>query len=122
MMLNFDVKCAQLAEKLAEGANSERENLLTGGLGVLQEQGVYAFFLFLESTKKENSKLISRKCARFLGDQGFFANNGSKKLFDDLKLLAEKLDDLLFARELLMQALVYARYHAKARMEGVSRR
>ena len=121
-MRNRGVKCAERAEKLNEDANSERENLLTDSLGVLEEQGLYAFFLFLKTAKKGNAKQVSEECAKFLVAQGFLANNGSNKPFDHLKLLAEKLDDLLFARELLMQALVYARYHAKARTEGAARR
>ncbi len=35
--------------------------------------------------------------------------------FAALQALAEDLDKLLFARDLLRQALVYGRYHAKAR-------
>lgn len=121
MMHNLDVKCAELAEKLAQGANKERENLLTDSIGVLQEQGLYAFFLFLKASKRGDPQPVNRECEAFLRYQGLL-KDGSNDLFKDLKSLADRLDDLLFARDLLMQALVYARYHAKARMEGASRR
>lgn len=119
-MQNLDLECAKLGETLGQGANKERENLLTESLGVLQEQGLYAFFLFLKASKRGKEE-VTTACERFLRDQGLLANK-STNLFDALKALAERLDDLLFARELLMQALVYARYHAKARLEGAGQR
>jgi hypothetical protein len=121
MMQNLDVKCAELAEKLAEGANKEREKLLTDSLGVLQEQGLYAFFLFLKASKRGKPQDVSRACATFLRDHGLLQGD-TKDPFQGLKSLADRLDDLLFARDLLTQALVYARYHAKARTEGADRR
>lgn len=120
-MQNLDVKCAELGEKLGQGANKERENLLTDSLGVLQEQGLYAFFLFLNAATRGNPQDVSSACETFLREQGVL-NKGPNNLFEGLKSLADRLDDLLFARELLMQALVYARYHAKGRTEGAARR
>jgi len=120
-MQNLDVKCAELAEKLANGANKERESLLTDGLGVLQEQGLYAFFLFLGATKKGKAGDVRSACGQFLREQGLLDGNSNDPL-PGLRTLAGQLDDLLFARDLLIQALVYARYHAKARNEGGGRR
>lgn len=116
-MQNLDLKCAKLGEKLGQGASKERENLLTDGLGVLQEQGLYAFFLFLQASKRGNPQQVTEACKDFLRDQGLL-KDGNIDLFQGLKSLADRLDDLLYARELLMHALVYARYHARARTEG----
>lgn len=115
-MENLDLKCAELAQKLAEGAKKDREKLLTDGLGVLQEQGLYAFFLFLKASKRGSPQDVTNACKDFLRDQRLL-QDGQNDLFQGLKVLAGRLDDLLFARDLLMQALVYARYHAKARTE-----
>lgn len=120
-MENLDLKCAELGERLGQGASKERENLLTDGLGVLQEQGLYAFFLFLHASKRGDSQRVIDACKDFLRDRGLL-QDGNRDLFQGLKSLADRLDDLLFARELLIQALVYARYHAKARAEGAARR
>lgn len=120
-MQHLDFKCAELGEKLASGANKEREKLLTDGLAVLQEQGLYAFFLFLGASKRGNPQSVSDECNKFLCDQGLL-QDGNNDLWRGLRSLADRLDDLLFARELLMQALVYARYHAKARTDGEVRR
>jgi hypothetical protein len=113
-MQNLDLECARLGERLGQGASKERENLLTKSLGVLQEQGLYAFFVFLKASKRGKPEEVSSECERFLRDQRLLENK-STNLFDALKILSDRLDDLLFARELVMQALVYARYHAKAR-------
>lgn len=117
-MQNLDLKCAELAEKLGQGANKEREKLLTDATGVLQEHGLYAFFLFLKASERGKPQEVSGACERFLRDQGLLRDG---HLFPGLKSLGDRLDDLLFARDLLMQALVYARYHAKARTERVAR-
>lgn len=115
-MQNLDLACAELGEKLGKGANKERRKLLTDSLGVLQEQGLYAFFLFLEASNSGRPQEVSDACASFLREQRLL-NSNQNDLFGGLKTLAVRLDELLFARDLLMQALVYARYHAKARTE-----
>jgi hypothetical protein len=120
MIQNLDFQCAKLAEKLSEGANKEREKLLTDSLGVLQEQGLYAFFLFLKASKRGTPQEVIDACKKFLRDHGLLQDS-SNDLFPGLQSLGGRLDDLLFARDLLTQALVYARYHAKARTEGAER-
>jgi hypothetical protein len=57
---------------------------------------------------------ITTKATEFLSSTLRPGNNGKNPL-DFLKALASDLDDLLFARDLLRQVFVYARYHAKAR-------
>jgi len=106
-MKNLDLACAELGSKL--GQYKDDEKLLTDALGVIEEQGVYAFFLFLEARGKETSKA----CADFLHGQGLLQN--ADRVLDALrKEVATKIDTLLFARDLLRQSLIYARYHAKA--------
>lgn len=116
-MQNLDVMCAELGRKLGEGASKEREKLLTDALGVLQEQGLYAFFLYLNASSRGKPQQVSSSCEKFFRDLDLLGDDTSD-LFESLESLATQLDDLLFARELLMQALVYARYHAKARSGG----
>lgn len=106
----LDMKCAEYGGKI--GANVD-ETLITRALGVLQEDGVYAFFLWCAS----KAGGIKEKAFAFLQEDGIL-----KHLFDgeidQLKAirekLSDKLDELLFAKELLERTLVYARYHAKA--------
>jgi dsDNA-binding SOS-regulon protein len=119
-MRNLDLECADLGRSLAAIADENRkvrpkelEKLLTDALSVLEEQGLYAFFLFLK-VQKEDDGTIFKECADFLRKQSLL-DRGEPEPFTALSKLADNLDNLLFARELLRQVLVYARYHLKAR-------
>jgi len=112
-MENLDLRCAELGNKLAQPQGVD-VTLLTKALAVLDEQGLYAFFLFLAADGKEPAKAVSTSCTEFLKKTP--ADNpllGHGELWQELGRLAGALDSLLFARDLLRQALVYGRYHAK---------
>jgi hypothetical protein len=118
---NLDAACAKLGATLG---TRDAESRITKALGVLEEQGVYALFLYLHA--REN-KWGSDALATFLRQNpsqqnallGPNPNNGD--VFGPLQTLAGDLDKLLFARDLLHRALVYARYHAKAAQVGGAR-
>jgi hypothetical protein len=112
-MINLDIKCAEWAEIISAKAD---DTAITTALSVLEEQGLYAFFLFLESKKYHD---LSRECKTFLQNtpdkSDPFLKNSREDDFKNLRDLTEKLDRLLWARDLLIQTLIYARYHAKAK-------
>lgn len=111
---NLDAACARLGHELGtSGKPKDTENSITKALGVLEEQGVYAMFLYLHARERGR---FSEDLVRFLrsDDVRLLQNTPEHEPFDALQKLAKKLDDLLFARDLLHQVLVYARYHAKA--------
>jgi hypothetical protein len=110
-MENLDLKCAELGKRLAE-QDGVAETLLTDALSVLEEQGLYAAFLYLNAREGEVGRQVSGRCAAFLQELQFLKDSD---LWSALQQLSEDLDTLLFARDLLRQALVYGRYHAKAR-------
>lgn len=132
----LDMKCAEWGSKI--GATAD-ETTITKALGVLQEDGVYAFFIYLCSKGDAKNLTISDETFRFLKERRIFDNEEPIKKYKEysatpnketkkekLRLymntltdvirtdLANDLDKLLFAKELLERALVYARYHAKA--------
>jgi len=115
MVQNLDVECAKLGQRLAEGDGVDEE-LVNDALTVLEEQGVYAFFLYLKARGREGANHVSTTCAEFLRSvpQGSPLLDGGD-VFNSLQRLSQNLDDLLFARDLLRQALVYGRYQVKAR-------
>jgi hypothetical protein len=115
MMENLDLKCAELGKQFADIKDVD-ENLLRDALSVLEEQGVYAFFLYLEARGKQPGKAISRACVEFLQKtpSGSLLMLAPDDVWQALQRLGEDLDKLLFARDLLRQALVYGRYHVKA--------
>ncbi len=115
-MENLDLKCAELGRTLAELKVDQKpieEKVFTNALAVLEEQGPYACFLFLEAREGEAGQKITQHMADFLGS--ILDTKANNNPLDFLRIIASDLDRLLFARDLLRQALVYARYHAKAR-------
>jgi len=110
MASNLDMECAKLGSQLATQSD---DKTLTDALSVLEEQGVYAFFLYLR--QKEDRRRVTNSCRDFLKQHlpgGFGTNNDIFKATQDI---AVDIDKLLLARDLLRQSLIYGRYHAKAR-------
>ncbi len=138
-MQKLDRCCAQYGWQMAEQAKGKMdqdpksrnaETLITKSLGVLQENGVYAFFLYLASRgkkEKEGAEAIKRLAAKLLRDvqiPAFHLNSDPLEAVrgsndGETCGLADDLDNLLLTKRLLEQALIYARYHAKA-PEGTS--
>jgi hypothetical protein len=117
-MDNLDLKCAELGGELAKVKTDKGqlvdEKVFTNALSVLEEQGPYACFLYLQAREGKLGHEITTKATEFLS-KTLRASKNDKKPLDFLKDLASGLDDLLFARDLLRQVFVYARYHAKTR-------
>ena len=124
-MENLDRLCAEygykFAEEIKKALNSDAkkaERLVTKALGVLQEQGLYAFALFCESrgsTEKEGAEKMKEITTELLKDKLSLISNAD--LLGEIRKengLASRLDDLLVAIQVLEKSLIYARYHAKA--------
>ncbi len=115
------------------------ENAITKVLGVLQEQGVYACFVFALSraksdtdksnnTEPKSMRVIVGEMASLLKALDFevtfkeSAKTYEEDAGDTLKQVAENvtkdLERLLLAKDVLEQMLIYARYGAKARPES----
>ena len=116
---NLDLACAKAGKTIAPKPSKDLETLVADGLAVLEEQGVYALFLYFDKgvsgkEKKKLAKDVSQKLFEFLKStpqhSPLIKNN---EIIDALQKLGEDLDNLLLARDLVRQALVYARYHAK---------
>lgn len=126
-MENLDLACAQLGQELANVPDLT-EKLVNDALAVLQEQGPYALFLYLLARGKNPGKKVAEKCFEFLKrtpqqapllrdeNPSFSQERNEDKFLSAICMqLAHNLDRLLFARDLLQQALTYARYHLKAK-------
>lgn len=132
---NLDQLAAQTAQKIINQTKDKAENLITKALGVLQENGVYAFVLFLLSRTSEEKKMAEEvvipKLAEMLsrpeleslqvqyeGSNGFANTEDRLATTEFLKHVSDKicadLDKLLLIKELYEQTLIYARYGAKA--------
>lgn len=131
--LHLDQKAAHYAQQMVRNTDSAGtlERLVTKTLGVLQEQGVYAMMLFLYSRSSDEAKIapiIRAQLFRLLRDKSqnhqipAFANknvpadgdNAQTALAFYSEQVLNDLDLLLLVRDLYEQALIYARYGAKA--------
>lgn len=108
---NLDLICAKAGKDIGTPPSKDLQKAVTDALAVLEEQGVYALFLYLKSKTGNQSENISKPLHDFLCKQKLLSDKenvleSSPQMFNDI-------DKLLFARDLLRQTLVYARYHAK---------
>lgn len=109
-------------------AAAAADNTITKALGVLQEDGVYACFLYLLAKEEENGAVVIEEMLTLLEKLGFGWNapkkngridtNPEQVLLHIRDKVTGDLDRLLLAKEILEQMLVYARYGAKARERG----
>ena len=118
---NLDLACAKVGKTIAERPSKELENLITSALAVLEEQGIYALFLYLKAQGKDIGRTVSDNLHNFLKNtpqQSPLLSMDNKDIFAVLQKLGENLDNLLLARDLIRQSLVYARYHARVPKMG----
>jgi len=120
-ILNLDYLAAKHAQQLVED-HSDIENTVTKALGVLQEHGVYACFLYLLAKEKEGNKgkNTAGHMIKLLQESKLVSeNNVPKKPIEILQYANEhissaKLKKLLLIKDLLELMLIYSRYHANA--------
>lgn len=111
---NLDIRCAETGQRLA-GIKGMEEKVLNNTLAVLEEQGLYAMFLYVKARHKEVANKFQEYCVALLQEVFKERIQNKSDALEVVRQLAESLDDLLFARELLCNALSYARYHLKAK-------
>jgi hypothetical protein len=130
-VMNLDRLAAKHAQLVVANTQdskpSDIENTVTKTLGVLQEDGVYACFLYLLAKEKEPGKKVIEQMLDLLAGLGFGWNQPMKDNKIDLRPdivlkhitdhVTQDLERLLLAKETLGQMLIYARYGAKARQE-----
>ncbi len=118
-MENLDYLCIKYGQQMAK----DSENTIRNALGVLQEDGVYAMFLWLESKdrgiRKEIIPLLNEEEIKkyLLNDlQKSDSQNfpeGFMEFCEKLKDIAKDIDKLLLMKKILERTLTYALYHAK---------
>ncbi|NJR61015.1 MAG: hypothetical protein HC769_20605 [Cyanobacteria bacterium CRU_2_1] len=139
---NLDRLAAQHAQAVIKDTENKKssdvENTVTKALGVLQEDGVYACFLYLlakekptDKEKKENKKSTGEvlvKYMLYLLDSleigwGKLTSDKAEEILSHLTQNDKEdnkrisLEQLLLTKETLEQMLIYARYGAKARQD-----
>ena len=109
----------ELAENNVDGVK-EVERCITKALGILIEEGLFAYAIWLESEDRRDIidssyELLKERIKLIKNNYG----NGKEKLRNAiLKEISSSIHKTLLARQLLERMLVYARYRAKALQSG----
>ena len=107
----------QLISKINELKNEKKKalNLIDKALGVLSNDGVYAYFVYIISQKnnKFNGIFLDTLESVFniAKNEETYRSDNRQNYF---KSIANDIHKLLFLKQLLEKTLIYARYHAKA--------
>jgi len=112
---NLEYLAARHAQELLAKKHKDidiNENTITKTLGVLQENGVYACFLYLLAREKQAGEVVVKEMRQMLEAVG--VDNSPANDLDYAQILTESLPTLLLAKEALEQMLIFARYGAKA--------
>ena len=123
---NLDLKTAKVGRQIVKNSKSNGDteigNVIQNSLGILQEDGIYAYFVYLFSEKAENNGsnfyVVGKRTWNFLKKSeeglGYLEEGFSKNNLSELDKILSDLDKTFFTKEVLEQILIYARYHAKA--------
>lgn len=129
-MENLDYLTATYGQQIIECAHQKEKTgeACTKALAILHEQGLFAMFLWLHDAKKEKEcAVIGQKLCAMLHDGDFRLLSQEEQalsFFDSAQpqvalnnvreKLTKDLTRMLFVKDLIAQALVYARHRAKA--------
>lgn len=130
---NLDFQAASFSQQIlkdiknsaSEIKSFEVENLVTKTLGVLQENGVYACVLYLQSRSSSKDTKISSSVLKnllemteFIGIKLPVTSSANNKLDFVSNNICNDIDTLFLTKQLWEQILLYARYGAKAAKDG----
>ena len=94
-------------------------NLIDKALGVLSNDGVYAYYVYIISQKSSEFNKIFldtlEEIFNIVKNKEIYNPKNRQNYFKDI---ANDIHKLLFLKQLLEKTLIYARYHAKALEDG----
>ena len=94
----------------------EMERIINKSLGILIEDGLFAYAIWLESENKDPHKVITISSLKILNDTNLVSNQNN--IMYTMLEISTSIQKTLLARQLLERMLVYARYRAKALQKG----
>ena len=117
---NIEARCAhygsQIVKNKAQAKDPKRlETITRNALGVMREEGLFAFYLYLQYQKKDGGKVIWDQVKALWRDEAvgpLLSGGGGDR--EQVIALTEDLNDLLLAREVAERALIYALYGLRA--------
>jgi len=118
-MSNLDATINRVGYEIVKAIKSngndktKYKNYIDKTLGVLANDGVYAYFVYCKANKISN--VFVDKIEDILKIVKEIPQKDGQNDYEEyFKKLSKNLNQLLFFKELLEKALIYARYHAKA--------
>jgi len=109
---DLDHLCSKYGLGIAQ--TSDDEKLIQKALGILQEDGVFAYAIYLDSEKGDTSKDISDKTIGLINEVEILDEESENDLKKTIHEITQNLDDLLLTKDLIERMLIYSRYHAKS--------
>ena len=116
-MINLDYICAKTGQEIS---TESEENIFRKALGILQEDGVYAMFLWLEKEDNRVREVLNKELLnndeikkQLIGDSSGFLNNDFKNFCEQLQKVSADIDKLFFLKKILERTLTFALYHSK---------
>lgn len=118
-MNNLDALCATRAGDISENHTLPKsfETILRNSMGVLREEGVFAFYIYLLANDDKGGKIIldciynllkNKNTGPLMDPKGDDERKGIIKITEDLP-------SLLLARQLIERTLTYALYGLKGK-------
>ena len=111
--MNLDAKINMVGFKIVKAIKqkgkdkTKYKNFIDKTLGVLANDGVYAYWVYCKANKISDVFINElEELQKIINDE-----EDNEKFFSNL---SNKPNQLLFFKEMLEKALIYARYHAKA--------
>ncbi len=109
-------KAYEIVNKINQSSDktnkTKLKNLIDKALGVLSNNGVYAYYVYIVSQKsKEATELFLDSLKDIFDILEDYDPSNKESYFQNI---SKDLHKLLFLKQLLEKTLIYARYHAKA--------
>jgi len=105
---NLDQLCFEHGIKIPLSGEDNNEKTIQKLLGIIQEDGVFAFFIYL---KANNYKDIENRMRDLLNET---LDKELNETLESIKSLGDDINKLLLAKSLIEKTLIYARYQAKS--------
>lgn len=113
---NLETVCADYGSAIERRKGGEKEakrleTIIRNALGVLREDGVFAFYLFLQYRKNEGGEIIQDEILKLWRDDAvgpLLSGDGDAR--KQVIALTDDLTALLLAREVAERTLIYALY------------
>jgi hypothetical protein len=122
-MISIEPICAKHGHNMIQSGENpklqDQENVITKALGVMSENGLYAMCIFLLSCNKAvyGKKILTQDIYALWKELEIIdstVQNNNIEILDATRQITANLPKLILTRKVTEQALVFARYHAKA--------